>query len=211
LLQAGHQLGEPKTIFRRIEPKEIQDLRAKFAGKKAAEAGQAEVSFKDLDLEVGQILTVEKHPDAEKLFVEKVKLGDGERQIVSGLVGHYLPEELVGKKVVILRNMAHAKLRGVESQGMLLAAEGREYAPPHEGKAALEQGAVEVIFCHDSEVGQKILRKGEVSAPKPSITINEFRKIKIDVRDFAVHCEGKQLATKSEDLRLKDVKEGEVR
>jgi methionyl-tRNA synthetase len=186
-IPAGHQLGEPKTVFRRIEKKEIEDLRAKFAGKKKDAELEKPLSFVDLDLEVGQILSVEKHPDAEKLFVEKVQLGDGVRQIVSGLVGHYLPEELVGKKVVILRNMASAKLRGVESQGMLLAAEGREYAPSHEGKTALEQGAVEVIFCQKSEVGEKIQRKGEPSAPKRTITINEFRKIKIDVKGFEIH------------------------
>ena len=207
-LQAGHLIGEPKAIFRRIEPKEIEALRAKFAGKKAAAAGGK--SFKDFDLEVGQILSVEKHPDAEKLFVEKVRLGDGERQIVSGLVGHYLPEELIGRKVVIVRNLAFAKLRGVESQGMLLAAEGREMAPPHDGKSALEQGSVEVIFLDKSEVGDKIVRKGEPSAPVQSITVNEFRKVKIDAKEFAIHCEGKPLVTKAEELRLKDIMEGKV-
>ena len=205
-LPAGHQIGEPKALFRKIEPKEITELRTKFAGKKA----EARPAFSDLDLEVGEIRSVSSHPDAEKLFVEKVMLGDGERQIVSGLVGHYFAEELVGKKVVIVKNLASAKLRGVESQGMLLAAVGHESAPPHGGKAPMEKGAVEVIFCDRSAVGDKVLRKGEVSSPKKALTISEFGKIKIEVKGFAVVCEGKPLATKSEELRLKNVKEGEV-
>jgi methionyl-tRNA synthetase len=201
---AGHQIGSPKPLFRKIEKKEIDALRARFAGKMQ----EAAPTFSDLDLEVGKVLSVEKHPDAEKLFVERVLLGDGERQIVSGLVGHYFPEQLVGKNVVIVRNLAAAKLRGVESQGMLLAAEGHEFAPPHEGKAPLEKGAVEVIFCDGSKVGEKVRRKGAASAPKKSITISEFRKIKIEARDFAVVCEGKPLTTKNEELKMKNVKEG---
>jgi len=203
-LAAGHRIGEPKPLFRKIEQKEIDALKAKSAGKKE------DIAFSDLDLEVGEILSVGKHPDAEKLFVEKIKLGDGERQIVSGLAGHYLPEELLGKKVVVVKNLASAKLRGVESQGMILAAEGREPAPPKDGKAGMEQGAVEVIFCHESSVGEKVLQEGGKSAPKKTITINEFRKIKIEVKDFAVVSEGKQLVAGGKPLRMKDTKEGEV-
>jgi methionyl-tRNA synthetase len=205
-MEAGAAIGQAKPLFRKIEPKEVESLRARFSGRKQ----EPKPSFADLDLEVGQILSVERHPDAEKLFVEKVMLGDGERQIVSGLVGHYFPEELAGKRVVIVKNLAAAKLRGVESQGMLLAAEGREFAPPHGGKAPMEKGAVEVIFCQDSEVGDKVVRKGCAGAPKPSITISEFCKIRIDVRDFAVVSEGKPLATSSEELRMKNVKSGTV-
>jgi tRNA-binding EMAP/Myf-like protein len=142
--------------------------------------------------------------------VEKVKLSDGERQIVSGLAEHYLPEELVGKKVVILKNLATAKLRGVESQGMLLAADGHEMSPPKDGKFETEKGVLEAIFCPDSAIGDKILRKGEKSAPKGTLTINEFRKIRIDVRDFVVVSEGKPLIAGAAELRMKDVKEGEV-
>ncbi len=205
-LQAGHRIGEPKALFRKVEKKETDALKAKFAGKRE----EARVAFSDLDLEVGQIKSVEKHPQAEKLFVEKVMLGDGERQIVSGLVGHYFAEELVGKKVVIVRNLAAAKLRGVESEGMLLAAEGAEHAPGHDGKSPMEKEAVEVIFCEKSSVGEKVVKKGEKSAPKKTLTISEFEKIKIEVRDFTVVCEGKPLVTLSEELKLRNVKSGEV-
>ncbi len=205
-LPAGHAIGEPKPLFRKIEPKEIAGLRMKFAGKKA----EKPVAFSDLDLEVGEIISVGKHPDAEKLFIEKVRLGDGERQIVSGLAGHYFPEELLGKKVVIVKNLAAAKLRGVDSQGMLLAAEGHERAPMHDGKAPEEKGAVEVVFCDNCAVGDKVLRKGEKSAPKGTITFKEFARVRIEVKDFAVICEGKPLAAGSDELRMKNVREGSV-
>ncbi len=206
-LQPGHTLGEPKALFRKIEQKEIDDLKAKFAGK----GGQKAFSFADLDLEVGEIISVEKHPDAEKLFVEKVRLGDGVRQIVSGLAGHYFPEELVGKKVVIVKNLAPAKLRGVDSEGMLLAAEGREHVPQKVQKgSAEEKDAVEVVFCEHGQVGQKVLRKGEKSAPKKTITFKEFGKVKIEVRDFAVVCDGKPLASEGGELRMKNIREGVV-
>jgi tRNA-binding EMAP/Myf-like protein len=160
---------------------------------------------------VGEILSVERHPDADKLFIEKIRLGDGERQIVSGLAGHYLPENLVGKKVVIVKNLAAAKLRGVESQGMLLVAEGREQEPMHDGKASMEEDAIEVIFLEKSKVGDKVLRKGEASKPKPAITIKEFGKVKMRIEDFVVVSEGKQLETESgEELRMKNVKKGVV-
>jgi tRNA-binding EMAP/Myf-like protein len=117
----------------------------------------------------------------------------------------------VGKKVVIVKNLAPAKLRGVESNGMLLAAEGREHVPQKAGKGAgLEQGAVEVIFCERSAVGDKVLCEGGKSAPKKTLTINEFRKIRIDVKDFAVVCDGRPLCAGSERLKMRNVKEGEV-
>jgi methionyl-tRNA synthetase len=204
-LESGHHIGKPEILFRKLEDKQIQELKQRFTGKAPAES-----SFADLDLEVGEILSVMKHPEAEKLFIEKVKLGDGERQIVSGLVGYYLPEELVGKKVVIVKNLKPAKLRGVESQGMLLAAEGRESAPPKDGKAAMEQGVVEALFLEKSEVGDKVSLKGAKSAPKQEIDIKDFRSIKIDVKEFAAVCEGKPLATQSEELRTRNVRQGRL-
>jgi methionyl-tRNA synthetase len=198
-LPEGHALGEAKILFKKMEYAERCEPREELP------------AFSTLDLEVGEILSVENHPDAEKLFVEKVKLGDGERQIVSGLVGYYFPENLVGKKVVIVKNLAPAKLRGVESQGMLLAAEGRERAPMHDGKAPMEQDVLEVIFPESSEVGEKVFLKGGKPEPKKIVTFKEFQKIKIEVLDFYVLSEGKSVVTTSgEELKMKNVKKGKV-
>ena len=79
--------------------------------------------FKRLDLVVGTVASVEKHPNADKLYVMKVLLGDEERQLVAGLAPYYKPEELDGKQIVVVVNLEPAKVRGVESRGMLLAAQ----------------------------------------------------------------------------------------
>ncbi len=78
--------------------------------------------FSEIDLRVAAIKAVEEHPDADKLLVLKIDAGDGEKQLVAGIKNHYSAEELVGKKIIIVNNLAPAVLRGVESQGMLLAA-----------------------------------------------------------------------------------------
>ncbi|MDQ7834219.1 MAG: methionine--tRNA ligase [Humidesulfovibrio sp.] len=83
--------------------------------------------FQKLDLRVGTVLSAAKHPDADKLLVVQVALGDPEpRQIVAGLADRFSPEDLVGKQVVVVANLAPRKLRGIQSQGMILVAKDAE-------------------------------------------------------------------------------------
>lgn len=82
--------------------------------------------FDKIDLRVGTILEASKHPDADRLLVFKVKIGDETRQIVSGVAQYFKPEEMVGKKVVVLANLKPRKIRGVESKGMILYVENGE-------------------------------------------------------------------------------------
>ena len=77
--------------------------------------------FKKIDLCVAKVLSVEDHPNADRLYVLTVDLGSEERQLVAGLREHYSHEQLLGKSVIIVANLEPAVLRGVESQGMLLA------------------------------------------------------------------------------------------
>ena len=79
--------------------------------------------FEKIELRVGKIKSVENHPNADKLYVIKVDIGGEERQTVAGLRGHYTPEQLLDKFVVVVTNLDPAVLRGVESKGMLLAAQ----------------------------------------------------------------------------------------
>ena len=82
------------------------------------------VSFEDflkLDLRVATVLEVHEHPNADKLLVLTIDLGDQQRQIIAGLRGHYQPQDLTGKQLVIVANLEPRKMRGLESQGMLLA------------------------------------------------------------------------------------------
>ncbi len=82
--------------------------------------------FEKLDLRVGKIIEAKKHPKADKLLVFKVDLGDEVRQIVSGIAKFYNPSDLIGYKVVVIKNLKPIKLRGEESHGMLLCASDKE-------------------------------------------------------------------------------------
>jgi methionyl-tRNA synthetase len=83
--------------------------------------------FRKIEIKVATIKSAEAHPNADKLLVLQIDLGGEQRQICAGIRNHYTPEELVGKQIVVVANLETAKLRGMESQGMLLAAsdEGR--------------------------------------------------------------------------------------
>jgi methionyl-tRNA synthetase len=83
--------------------------------------------FRKVELKVATIKSAEPHPNADKLIVLQVDLGTEQRQICAGIRNHYTPEELVGRQIVVVANLETAKLRGLDSQGMLLAAsdEGR--------------------------------------------------------------------------------------
>lgn len=83
------------------------------------------VSFDDftkLKFRVGRVIEASDHPNADRLLVLKVDLGDEQRQLCAGLKGHYTPEQLVGRNLVVVANLAPRMMRGIESQGMLLAA-----------------------------------------------------------------------------------------
>ncbi|MBI2360748.1 MAG: methionine--tRNA ligase subunit beta [Deltaproteobacteria bacterium] len=78
--------------------------------------------FRKMDLRIGTVKSAAAHPNADKLLVLRVDLGEEERQIVAGIRGQYDPATLVGRQIAVIANLETAKLRGMESQGMLLAA-----------------------------------------------------------------------------------------
>jgi len=144
-LMAGCKVKRGEAIFPRLDiEKELAELEAmkqksmKEAQEKngAAQAEESvplelkpEIEFSDFDkcdFRVATILEAKKHPDADKLLVFKVKMGTEIRQIVSGVAKIFKPEELVGKKVVVVANLKPRQLRGVESKGMILFAESGE-------------------------------------------------------------------------------------
>lgn len=137
LIPAGHQIGQAELLFAKIEDDEIQKQIDKLEATKvanAAEAKQAEpqketAQFEDftkIDLRVGTIIEAEKMPKANKLLVLKVDTGIDVRTIVSGIAEHFTPEEVIGKQVTVLVNLAPRALRGVTSEGMLLLTETKE-------------------------------------------------------------------------------------
>ena len=138
-LECGHTVdNKPEILFARIDVKEfmenLEKEKAKEAKKaekeakkaeKATEPAKEEITIEDfmkLELKVGTIVSAEKHPKADRLLVEQIDLGDETRQVVSGIAGSFKPEEVVGKKVVVVTNLKPVNLRGVESQGMILCA-----------------------------------------------------------------------------------------
>jgi len=82
--------------------------------------------FTKLDLRVAKVLEAREHPNADRLLVLRIDLGTEQRQLVAGLKGYYQPEDLVGRLIVVVKNLAPRKMRGEESQGMLLAASDEE-------------------------------------------------------------------------------------
>ena len=131
LLAAGHQIGEAELLFSKIEDEEIQKQIDKLeatktankAENKVAEPQKEAIQFEDfakMDIRVGTILEAEKMPKANKLLILKVDTGIDVRTIVSGIAESFKPEDIIGKKVTVLVNLAPRNLRGVESQGMIL-------------------------------------------------------------------------------------------
>ncbi|MCM4161432.1 methionine--tRNA ligase [Antarcticibacterium flavum] len=134
LLPAGEHIGEAVLLFSKIEDEQIQQQLDKLEATKAANeaenkkaAPQKETAtfedFSKMDLRVGTIVEATKMPKADKLLVLKVETGLDTRTIVSGIAQSFKPEEIIGKKVTVLVNLAPRKLRGVESEGMILMTE----------------------------------------------------------------------------------------
>jgi methionine--tRNA ligase beta chain len=109
-----------------IDPSPIPPVKLPEAAKSPESAMLTIEEFKKMDLRIAQIKTVTDHPNADKLYVITVDIGDKTKQIVAGIKRGYSKEELAGKYVVLVNNLAPAVLRGVESQGMLLAASDQD-------------------------------------------------------------------------------------
>ena len=130
LLPNGTKVQKGEVLFPRLEVEEeikaLEDLFAeKIVDQEVKLDHKEEIDIEDfekLELRVGKIVKCEKHPKADKLLVSQIKLGSEMRQIVSGIAEWYKPEEMVGKNVIVVCNLKPVKLRGVESQGMILAA-----------------------------------------------------------------------------------------
>ncbi len=149
-MMCGEQVKKGDAIFPRLDiEKELAELEAMNKPAEGAEGNQAasgetaqaaeeesiplelkpEIVYDDfdkIDFRVGTVLSAEKHPKADKLLVFKIKLGTEIRQIISGVAEYFKPEEMVGKKVIVVANLKPRKLRGLESNGMLLFAENGE-------------------------------------------------------------------------------------
>ena len=134
LLAEGHQLSTPELLFEKIEDSVVEAQVQKLLDMEAANAAanyrandiKADIQFEDfekLDIRVGTVKACERVPKADKLLKFTIADGLDDRTIVSGIAKHYAPEDLVGRQVCFIANLPPRKLRGIESQGMILSAE----------------------------------------------------------------------------------------
>lgn len=130
-LETGIQIEKkPEVLFARIDEKKfMEELNKELEAQKEEKPKKEEIKeeitiddFSKVELKVGTIIECEKHPKADRLLVEKIDMGEEIRQVVSGIADTYKPEELIGKQVIVVTNLKPVKLRGVDSNGMILCA-----------------------------------------------------------------------------------------
>jgi methionyl-tRNA synthetase len=159
---------------------------------KKLEAKKQDSPFAKLNLRVAHVVTAAPHPDADKLLVLKINLGNEERTLCAGLKAFYKPEELVGKHIVVVSNLKPAKLRGIVSQGMLLAAD--------------KNGVVKVLEAPGAEPGAPVTLPG-VKPNTQEITIDDVMAIKLTTRMKKTVFDGQQLVTPTGDVVV-DIEDG---
>ena len=129
-LEQGIEITDvPEILFARLVEKDVMKQVEDIQAKQAQQQKKVEESnntlqlddFKKVELRVGKVTACEKHPDADSLLIMKVDMGTETRQIVSGIALSYTPGQMIGKNVVVVTNLKHALIRGIESEGMLLA------------------------------------------------------------------------------------------
>jgi methionyl-tRNA synthetase len=122
-------LQPAEILFQKVEAEMVETEMARLKPQTEEPEKTDYVEFEDfgkMDLRIGEITAAEKHPDADKLLVLKVQVGEKEHNIVSGIAEHYEPTSLIGKRVCLLANLKPKKLRGIMSEGMILMAEDAE-------------------------------------------------------------------------------------
>ena len=131
-----------------------------------------------LDLQVAEVIEARDHPNADRLLVLDIDLGDEERQIVAGIVGHYEPEDLTGQHIVAVTNLEPARLRGELSEGMLLAAESGD-----------ELG---ILLAVDAVPGAR-LTTASAGEPADSVSFEEFQEHELVASPEGVTWNGEPL------------------
>jgi len=167
-------LAQPEILFKKIEP--VQSV----------SATPTEIEpFRKLMLRVAVVEDVQPHPNADKLYVLKISLGTEKRQLVAGMRNHYQPDQLKGKHIVVVANLKPAMLRGVESQGMLLAAQVGD--------------TVKVLEAPNSPPGSDVYVQG-IPCEHDQITIDDFAKVKLTTKNGKAVYKDKPLRTEKEEI-----------
>ena len=187
---------EPATaLFPRRDRPRPEGESDEATGKKKPKKGPADVDpFAKLELRVASIQEVREHPDADALWAMTVDIGGEPRSICAGLRAHLTAEELAGRRVVVLANLKPAKLRGVESRGMILASDRKD-------------GKVVPIDPGDAPSGELVVVEGIEPCPKKKLSKSDFEKAPLTVQDGRVTYAGKVLSTPNGEI-LCDANDG---
>jgi methionyl-tRNA synthetase len=196
---AAATVGTVEILFEKLRPKQIDAYKARFSGQPADKSQDASVAWQQLRIQVGRITDVTRHPSADRLYVEQIDCGEGRtRTIVSGLVKHYTPDQLLDRKVLVVTNLKPADLRGVASEGMLLAVESKK--------------GLEVITADDATVGARVQREGESeSVPPNDVTIEQLMEADLKVTDHQVQAGDRPLIVEGNPLKTRIIAAGKVR
>jgi methionyl-tRNA synthetase len=155
-------MAQPEILFKKLE-KKVEDI------------------FSILNLRVAHIADAAPHPNADKLYVLQLDVGtDEKRQLVAGMKPYYSPEQLKGKHIIFISNLKPANIRGIESNGMMLAAE--------------KDGAVKALESPEAHAGDQVFVEG-ITPKTEQITIDDFQKIKMTTKNKAAVYNGKPLKT----------------
>jgi methionyl-tRNA synthetase len=182
-INSGFELQKPKPLFKKLV---LEDIMVE------------EDPFAKLDLRVAEIIEVKDHPNADKLYLAHIDIGDkGKRVIVAGLKNHYDPEELTGKKIVVVTNLEPATIRGVKSTAMLLAATDSD-------------GVVSLLHPQDSIPGEPVFIDGIKPKPEEVLSFDDFQNISMSINKNGEAVYGSKVLKTSSKTVITDkkVKEG---
>ena len=171
----NHKIGKEEILVKKVE--DVPDTMPQFP----------------LNLKVARIIDAKDHPNADKLYILDIDLGSEKRQLVAGIKGHYSADELKNKKIIVVSNLKPAKLRGVESNGMLLA--GDDGTGPG------------LLTANESNAGEKVYFEG-LENGTAQVTYEEFSKINMVAKDSKVYFENKELKTDKEIIKVERTKDG---
>lgn len=156
-INVGYKLEKPKPLFKKLSFEKIMENKKD--------------PFSKLDLRVGKIVNIKDHPNADKLYMLQVDLGEiGKKVLVAGIKPHYTKEQLKNKKIVVVNNLKPAKIRGVKSNGMLLAAEDNE-------------NTVSLLKPGEANPGSTITIEEIERDPKDILDFDEFKKVNIIINE----------------------------
>ncbi|MCX8163455.1 MAG: methionine--tRNA ligase [Candidatus Micrarchaeota archaeon] len=192
-IQPGHKIQKPYHLFTKLEKDKIQQLKNEFT------PSLDEELLNNINLEIGQIISVALHPNASNLYVQQVQLSDKTIQIVAGLAKFYSPQELLNKKCIIVKNLEPKIIRGIKSEGMLLAAQSE--------KMDLE------LIQPPGSVGQTIEFEDFKQTQQNSklLKFEDFLKIKFEVKGGVCYANGKKMLVNNKEIKTKKVLNGLIK